>query len=124
MCGGRPGAWEVRESVAGVRECAKGAGDVGEECGRWRAGRCGGMGRGIRNVEWLDWAGFFCILEFQSLRMNTLTIENKKYVVIPEKEYEQLKEKAVSKTISAKKLSLTAGKKLAYKMIDKWAKGK
>jgi hypothetical protein len=31
--------------------------------------------------------------------------------------------KAVLKAIPTKKLSLKEGKKLAYKMIDKWAKG-
>jgi hypothetical protein len=56
--------------------------------------------------------------------MNTLTIENKKYVVLSQKEYEDLRMKAVSKAIPAKKLSLKEGKKLAYNMIDKWAKGK
>jgi len=56
--------------------------------------------------------------------MNTLTIENKKYVVLSQKEYEELRMKAVSKSIPAKKLSLKDGKKLAFKMIDKWAKGK
>jgi hypothetical protein len=45
-------------------------------------------------------------------------------VVIPKKDYETLRTKAAIKTVSAKKLSLTEGKKLAYKMIDKWAKGK
>jgi len=58
------------------------------------------------------------------MKMNTLTIENKKYVVISQKEYENLRTKAVSKSAPARKLSLTEGKKLAYKMIDKWAKGK
>ena len=56
--------------------------------------------------------------------MNTLTIENKKYVVIPKKEYEALRTKAVSKSATARKLSLSEGKKLAYRMIDKWAKEK
>jgi hypothetical protein len=56
--------------------------------------------------------------------MNTLTIENKKYVVIPKKEYEALRTKAVLKSATARKLSLSEGKKLAYKMIDKWAKEK
>jgi len=56
--------------------------------------------------------------------MNTLNLENKEYVVIPRKEYEDLRTKATVKTISAKKLSLPDGKKLAYKLIDKWAKGK
>lgn len=56
--------------------------------------------------------------------MNTFNIENKEYVVISRKEYEDLRTKAAIKTISAKKLSLADGKKLAYKLIDKWAKGK
>ncbi len=56
--------------------------------------------------------------------MNTLTIERKKYVVLPQDEYEMLLEKAASKTTPVKKLSLKAGKKLAYKLIDKWAKEK
>jgi len=56
--------------------------------------------------------------------MNTLNIENKEYVVISRKEYEGLRTKAAIKAITAKKFSLSEGKKLAYKMIDKWAKGK
>jgi hypothetical protein len=56
--------------------------------------------------------------------MNTLTIEQKEYVVLPKKEYESLLVKAASKASAAKKLSLTEGKKLAYKLIDKWAKEK
>lgn len=56
--------------------------------------------------------------------MNTLTIENKKYVVLSQKEYNDLRTKAVSKAIPAKKFSLKEGKKLAYKLIDKWAKEK
>jgi len=56
--------------------------------------------------------------------MNTLIIDNKKYVVITKKEYEDHRTKAASKSVSAKKLSLTEGKKSAYKMIGKWAKEK
>ena len=56
--------------------------------------------------------------------MNTLTIENKKYVVLSQKEYNDLRTKAVSKTVPAKRLSLKEGKKLAYKLIDKWANEK
>ncbi len=56
--------------------------------------------------------------------MNTLIIEKKKYVVIPEKEYETLLTKAVRKCTPVKKLSLEQGKKYAYKLIDKWAKEK
>ena len=56
--------------------------------------------------------------------MNTLIIEKKKYVVIPEKEYETLLTKVVRKRPEVKKLTLEQGKKLAYKLIDKWAKEK
>jgi hypothetical protein len=56
--------------------------------------------------------------------MNTLTIERKEYVVLPKKEYETLLMKAAAKSAPVKKLSLTQGKKLAYKLIDKWAKEK
>jgi hypothetical protein len=42
--------------------------------------------------------------------MNTLTIENKKYVVLSQKEYDELWMKAVSKAIPAKTLSLKEGK--------------
>lgn len=54
--------------------------------------------------------------------MSTLTIENKEYVVLPKKDYEALRVKAARKTPSARKLSLKQGKKLAYQLIDKWAK--
>ena len=56
--------------------------------------------------------------------MTTLTINKKSYVVVPRKEYEHLVFKATSKTPPAKRLSLNQGKRLAYKMIDKWAKEK
>jgi hypothetical protein len=56
--------------------------------------------------------------------MNTLSIENKKYVLLANKEYETLVEKAASKIPSARKMSLKEGKKLAYKLIDKWVKEK
>ena len=56
--------------------------------------------------------------------MNSINIENKEYVVLPRKEYEDLRTKAAIKAVSLKKMSLADGKKLAYKLIDKWAKGK
>ena len=55
---------------------------------------------------------------------NTLVIDNKKYVVVEAKAYEQLQEKAARKTEPIKKLSLSHGKKHAYKLIDKWSKEK
>ena len=56
--------------------------------------------------------------------MTQIVIDKKKYVLLPEKEYEALQLKAAMKNRSAKKLSLEAGKRRAYKLIDKWAKGK
>jgi len=56
--------------------------------------------------------------------VNKLTIDKKSYVVIPQKEYEQLLTQAASKVPAAKKLTLEQGKKLAYKLIDKWDKEK
>jgi hypothetical protein len=54
--------------------------------------------------------------------VSTLTIDNKEYVVLPKKDYEALLTKAASKATPARKLSLKQGKKLAYQLIDKWAK--
>ena len=54
--------------------------------------------------------------------MTQLIIDKKKYVLIPEKEYHALRIKAAMKARPVKKLSLTAGKKLAKKLIDEWAK--
>ncbi|MEP7257540.1 MAG: hypothetical protein ABI687_04115 [Flavitalea sp.] len=56
--------------------------------------------------------------------MNTLTIEKKKYVIVPQKEYESLLIKAARKSVPAKKLSLAQGRKLAHQLIDKWSKEK
>jgi PHD/YefM family antitoxin component YafN of YafNO toxin-antitoxin module len=56
--------------------------------------------------------------------MTQIVIDKKKYVLLPEKEYEVLQLKAALKNKPAKKLSLEAGKRRAYKLIDKWAKGK
>ena len=56
--------------------------------------------------------------------MGTLTIDKKKFVVLEQKKYDKLQLLAAQKTAPAKKLSLAAGKKHAYKLIDKWGKGK
>lgn len=56
--------------------------------------------------------------------MDTLTIDKKKFIVIEQKKFDKLQLLAAQKTTPAKKLSLAAGKKHAYKLIDKWAKGK
>ena len=56
--------------------------------------------------------------------MNTLVIDKKKYVVVPQEDYNQLIKKAASKKATARKFSLSEGKKAAYAIIDKWHKGK
>jgi hypothetical protein len=56
--------------------------------------------------------------------METLIIDKKKFVVIEQKEFDKIQLQAVKKTEPVKKLSLSAGKKHAYKLIDKWARGK
>ena len=56
--------------------------------------------------------------------MATLTINKKKFVVIEQKEFDKLQLLAAQKNPPVKKLSLAAGKKHAYKLIDKWAKEK
>lgn len=56
--------------------------------------------------------------------MNTLFFNKKKYVVVEQKEYDRLLEKAASKRPVARKLSLDEGKKLAYKLIDSWHREK
>ena len=61
---------------------------------------------------------------YKSSCMETLTLDNKRFVVIEQNEFDKLQLLAAKKTVPAKKLSLAAGKKHAYKMIDKWAKGK
>jgi hypothetical protein len=53
--------------------------------------------------------GKFGILFPKSIVINTLTIDKRKYVVLPEKEYENLRIKAASKSASAGKLSLSEG---------------
>ncbi len=56
--------------------------------------------------------------------MGTLTIDKKKFVVIEQKEFDKLQLLAAQNTAPAKKLSIAAGKRHAYKLIDKWIKGK
>ena len=55
---------------------------------------------------------------------NTITIDKKKYVLVPKKQYDNLLLKAARKSVPSKKMSLVQGKKLAYKLIDQWAKEK
>ena len=56
--------------------------------------------------------------------MNTLIIDRKKYIVVAQREYDRLLEKAAAKKPTARKLSLAEGKKVAYKLIDQWHKEK
>ena len=56
--------------------------------------------------------------------MGTLIIDKKQFVVIEQNEFNKLQLLAAQKTSPVKKLTLAAGKKHAYKMIDKWVKGK
>ncbi len=56
--------------------------------------------------------------------MNTLVIDNKKYIVAEAKAFEQLQKNATRKTVPLKKLRLKEGKKHAYKLIDTWSKEK
>ncbi len=56
--------------------------------------------------------------------MNTLTINKKKFVIIEQTAFHKMQLLAAQKTAPVKKLSVAAGKKHAYKLIDKWAKGK
>lgn len=54
--------------------------------------------------------------------METITLSNKKYVVVEQKKFEKLQTLAAQKMPSQKKLSLIEGRKNAYKLIEKWAK--
>ena len=56
--------------------------------------------------------------------MGTLTIDKKKFVVIEQKEFDKLQLLAAQKAASVRKLSLAAGKRHAYKLINTWAKEK
>ncbi len=55
--------------------------------------------------------------------MDTLTINKTRFVVIEQKQFDKIQLAAAQKTPMVKKLSLTAGRKHALKLIDKWEKG-
>lgn len=55
---------------------------------------------------------------------NTVIIDRKQYVLLPQKKYDELLLKAARKSVPSKKMTLAQGKKIAYKLIDQWAKGK
>jgi hypothetical protein len=56
--------------------------------------------------------------------MGTLTINNRTFIVIEQKEFDRIQLTAAQKTTPLKKLLLAAGKKYSLKLIDKWAKRK
>ena len=56
--------------------------------------------------------------------MHTLTMDNKMFVVIEQKKFDKIQLLAAQKLSPVKKLTLTTGKKHAYKLIDTWEKGK
>jgi hypothetical protein len=53
--------------------------------------------------------------------MNEVTIEKKKYVLIPRKEYESLKRLAVKKYRGEKLLSLSEARAYSRELIHEWA---
>ena len=56
--------------------------------------------------------------------MNELTIEKKKYVLIPQTEYDSLKKIALKKYKSEKMLSLNEARVYSRQLIREWAKEK
>lgn len=56
--------------------------------------------------------------------MNTLIIDNKSYIVVPESDYKALQRKAALKTKPEKLLSLEQAKAHSKKLIRKWANEK
>ena len=53
--------------------------------------------------------------------MTEVTIDNKKYVIIPKKSYEVLQKKAAQKTTSEKILSIEDARAYSKKIIRQWA---
>ncbi|WP_165953133.1 hypothetical protein [Pedobacter changchengzhani] len=53
--------------------------------------------------------------------MTQLTIENKKYVLIPEESYQELKKTAALKCHPEKTFSIAEAKAYSKKLIRKWA---
>jgi hypothetical protein len=56
--------------------------------------------------------------------LTSLTIDNKKYVLIPEENYQELQKKAVLKQRTEKTLSIEEARDYSKKMIRKWASEK
>jgi hypothetical protein len=53
--------------------------------------------------------------------MTAIVIDKKKYVLVPEKEYQALQKKAALKTKPEKLLSLAQARAYSKKLIRKWA---
>ncbi len=53
--------------------------------------------------------------------MNTLVIDNKSYVVLPEESYHALQKKAALKTRPEKVLTVEEARRHSKKLIRKWA---
>lgn len=56
--------------------------------------------------------------------MTAIIIDKKKYVLLPEKEYDTLRKKAALKTKPDKLLSISEARAHSKKLIRKWASGK
>lgn len=50
-----------------------------------------------------------------------IIIDKKKYVLLPEKEYQELQKKAALKTKPARLLSVAEARAYSKKLINKWA---
>jgi len=53
--------------------------------------------------------------------MTQIVIDKKKYVLVPEKEYQALQKKAALKTRPEKLLSVEQARNYSKKLIQKWA---
>jgi hypothetical protein len=56
--------------------------------------------------------------------MTEILIDKKKYILIPEKEYQSLQKKAALKTKPEKLLNVEQARTYSKKLIAKWAIGK
>ncbi len=62
---------------------------------------------------------FVCLYKISA--MNVVVIDNKPYVVVPQKSYEALQKKAALKTRAENVLSVEEARAHSKKMIRKWA---
>jgi hypothetical protein len=56
--------------------------------------------------------------------MTAIVIDKKKYVLIPEKDYQALQKKAALKTKAEKTFTVDEARAHSKKLISKWAAGK